>query len=140
MGKPDTDLQFIFEGLITNINSFRYFHYKICHPPNTKINIGLSLARRILRIFTDTKNQLQKFKDHLIKIKLLQKNNWLFFYKNYFNLGNTKNDKKVITFTKAYNLCHQLLLSRLKIALETLKKDDFKKHLIIAKYSLLHDN
>ena len=70
MNKLDLDLQSIFEELTRNINffdknlkiinnqlhfdvydkptnSFSYFHYKSCHPQNTKNNIALSLARRV---------------------------------------------------------------------------------------------
>ena len=51
-------------------NSFSYFHYKSGHPPHTKNNIVLSLARCIARIVTDNKNnQLQEPKAHLIKRK-----------------------------------------------------------------------
>ena len=79
MNKLDPDLQSIFEELTRNINffdknlkiinnqlhfdvyhkptnSFSYFHYKSCHPPNAKNNIALSLARRVFRIVTDNTN------------------------------------------------------------------------------------
>ena len=40
--------------------SFSYLHYKSCHPPHTKNNIALSLARIcancIVRIVTDNRN------------------------------------------------------------------------------------
>ena len=86
MSELDPDLQFILEELTKNINfpdiyfkiannklhfdvyhkptnSFSYIHYKSCHPPQTKNNIALSLARRIARIVTDNKdNQLQELK------------------------------------------------------------------------------
>ena len=84
MNELDPDLQFIFKGLTKNINfldislkiinnklhfdvyhkptnSFSYFHYKSCHPPNAKNNIALSLARGVFRIVTDnTNNRLQE--------------------------------------------------------------------------------
>ena len=93
MNEPDPDLQFIFEELTKNIhfldinleiinnklhfdiyhkptNSFRYLYYKSCHPPHTKNDITLSLARRIVRIVTDNKNnRLQELKGHLLKRK-----------------------------------------------------------------------
>ena len=34
-------------------NSFSYLRNKSCHPPHTKNNIALSLARHIVRIVTD---------------------------------------------------------------------------------------
>ena len=97
MNEHDPDLQFIFKELTKNINfldinpkiinnklyfdvyhkpenSFTYLYYKSCHPPHTKNNIALSLARRIVQIATDNKdNRLQKLKDHLLKRKHQQK-------------------------------------------------------------------
>ena len=88
MNELDPDLQFIFEELTKNINfldinlkiinnklhfdvyhkptnSFSYLHYKSCHPPHTKNNIALSLARRIVRIVIDNaNNRLQELKGH----------------------------------------------------------------------------
>ena len=75
----DLDLQFIFKKFTKNINfldvnleimnnklhfdvyhkrknSFSYLHYKKCHPPHTKNNIALSLARHNVRIVTDNKD------------------------------------------------------------------------------------
>ena len=99
MNELDPHLQFIFAELTKNINfldinlktinnklhydvyhkpkkSFSFLHYKSCHPLNTKNNIALSLARRILRIVIDNKkNQLQELKDHLLKRKHPEKNN-----------------------------------------------------------------
>ena len=46
------------------------YDYKSCHPPHTKNNIALSLARRIVRIVTDnTNNRLQELKGHFLKRK-----------------------------------------------------------------------
>ena len=45
--------KFHFDVYHKTANSFSYLHYKGCHPPHTKNNIALSLARRILRIVTD---------------------------------------------------------------------------------------
>ena len=96
MNERDQNLQSIFEELPTNINfidmylksnnklhgyhkpaiSFSYLHYKSCHPLNTKNNIALSLARRIVRVVTDNKNnRLQKLKRSLTKEKTPRKNN-----------------------------------------------------------------
>ena len=84
MNELDPDLQFIFEEVTKNINfldinlkiinnelhfdvyhkptnAFSYLHYKSCHPPHTKNNIALSLAKRTVRIVTDnTNNRLQE--------------------------------------------------------------------------------
>ena len=51
-------------------NSFSYLHYKTCHPPHTKNNIALSLARHIVQIVTDNRNnRLQELKGHLLNRK-----------------------------------------------------------------------
>ena len=49
------------------------------------------------------------------------------------------NDKNVITITRTYNPNHQFSFNKLK-TLKTLQIENFKKHLMIEKYSLLHDN
>ena len=73
MEELDPDLQFIFEGCITNLNFLDInlkiicneshtdtFHKPTSLPPHTKNKIALSLARWILQIVTDDKNnQLQ---------------------------------------------------------------------------------
>ena len=98
MNELDPDLQFIFEELTKNIsfldinlkilnnklhfdvyhkptNSFSYLHYKSCHPPHTKNDIALSLARRIVQIVTDnTNNRLQELRS-LTKKKTPRKKN-----------------------------------------------------------------
>ena len=74
MNELDPDFQFIFEELTKNKNfldinlniinnklHFDVYHkptnnLKSCHPPHTKSNIALSLARRIVRIVTDNNN------------------------------------------------------------------------------------
>ena len=98
MNELDPDLQFIFKELTKNINfldinlkinnklhfdvyhkptnSFSYLHYKSCHPPHTKNNIALSLAKRFVRIVTDyTNNRFQEPKRSLTKEKTRRENN-----------------------------------------------------------------
>ena len=163
MNELDPDLQFIFKELTKNINfldinlkinnklhfdvyhkptnSFSYLHYKSCHPPHTKNNIALSLARRIVRIVTDnTNNRLQELKGHLLKRKHPEKIIDYSFTKLFQPRKHENNDKNVITFTRTYNPNHQFSFNKFKIALKTLKIENFKKHLMIKKYSLLHNN
>ena len=113
MNELDPDIQFIFKELTKNINfldinlkiinnklhfevyhqptnSFSYLHFKSCHPPHTKNNIALSLARRFVWIATEnTNNRLQELKENT-RLKLL-----ITPSKNYFNLGNTKTMIKI---------------------------------------------
>ena len=155
----DPDLQFIFEELTKSIifldislkinnklhfdvyhettNSFRYLHYK-SYPPHTKNNIALSLAICIVRVVTDNTNN--RSSGHLLKGKHLEKIIDYSFTKLFQPRKHENNDKNVITFTRTYNPNHQLSFNKFKIALKTLKIENFKKHLMIKKYSLLHNN
>ena len=156
-------MQFIFKGLTRKINfldinlkiiindklhfdvyhkptnSFSYLHYKSCHPPHTKNNIALSLARRIVRIVTDnTNNQLQE--RSLIKRKHSEKIIDYSFTKLFQPRKHKNNDKNVITFTRTCNPNHQFSFNKFKNCIKILQIENFKKHLMIKKYSLLHDN
>ena len=137
MNELDPDLQFIFEELTKNINfldinlkinnklhfdvyhkptnSFSYLHYKSCHPPHTKNNIALSLARRIARIVTDNKNtRLQELKGHLLKRKHQEKITDYSFTKLFQSRKHENNEKNVITFTRTYNPNHQFSFNKFK--------------------------
>ena len=60
---------------------------------------------------------------------------------NYFNLGNTKTmTKMLLPSLELTTLIINFLSTNLKIAFKTLQIENFKKHLMIKKYSLLHDN
>ena len=155
----DPDLQFIFEELTKNINflniilkinnklhfdvyhktknSFRYLHYK-SYPPHTKINIALSLARCIVRVVTDNTNNWSS--GHLLKRKHPEKIIDNCFTKLFQPRKHGHNHKNVITFTRTYNPNHHFSFNKFKIAIKTLEIENFKKHLMIKKYSLLHDN
>ena len=89
----DTDLKFIFKNpskslnffdinirivesnLVFDIhykptNSFNYLTYTSCHPPHTKNNISLSLAKRIVSIVTNNReNRLMELKEHILDRK-----------------------------------------------------------------------
>ena len=46
-------------------DSFNYLTYTTCHPPHTKNNISLSLAKRIVSLVTSNKeNRLNELKEH----------------------------------------------------------------------------
>ena len=141
MNELDPDLQFIFKELTKNINfldinlkiinnklyfdvyhkpknSFSYVHYKSSHPPHTKNNITLSLARRILLIVTNNKdNLLQERKGHLPKRKHREKLIDYFFTILFQPRKHKDNDRKVIIFTRTYSPTHQFLSTNVKIAL-----------------------
>ena len=155
MNELDPDLQFIFEELTKNIsfldinlktinnklhfnvyhkptNSFSYLPYKSCHPPHTKNNIALLLARRIVRIVTDNaNNRLQELKGHLLQIKHPEK---IIDTpsKKFFNLGSTETMTKMLLPSLELKILIINFRSRnLKIALKALQIENFKNHLMI---------
>ena len=159
MKQLDTDLQFIFEELTKNINflilnnklhfdvyhkptkSFSYLHYKSCHSPHTKNDIALSLARGIVWIGTDnTNNRPQELKGHLLKRKQPEKIIDYSFTKLFQPRKHENNDKNFIPSLELKILIINFLSPNLKIALKTPQIENFERHLMIKKYSLLHDN
>ena len=111
-------------------NSFSYLHYKSCHPPHTKNNIALSLARRIVRIITDnTNNRLQELKGHLLKRKHPEKIIDYSFTKLFQTRKHKNKDKNVITFTKTYNPNHQLSFNKFKNCIKHTTNRELQKAL-----------
>ena len=52
------------------MNSFNYLTYTSCHPPHTKNNISLSLAKRIVSVVTNNReNQLKELNKYLLDRK-----------------------------------------------------------------------
>ena len=66
----DINLQIVESSLVFDIyykptNSFNYLTYTSSHPPHTKNNISLSLAKRIVNIVTNNReNRLKELKEH----------------------------------------------------------------------------
>ena len=71
----DMNLQIVEYNLVFNIyykptNSFNYLTYTSCHPPHTKNNISLSLAKRIVAIVTNNReNWFKELKEQLLDKK-----------------------------------------------------------------------
>ena len=58
----------VFDIYYKPTNSFNYLTYGSCHPSNTKNNIALPLAKRIINIVTDNREKrLSELKKHLIE-------------------------------------------------------------------------
>ena len=151
MNGLDPHLQFIFEELTININFrdinlkimnnklnfdvyhklskyFSYLRYKSCHPPHTKINIALSLARRILQIVTYNKdNRLQELKDHLSDRKYPEKIIDYSFTKLFQARKYENKDKNVITFTRTYSPNHQFSFSKSKNCIKSTTNREIQK-------------
>ena len=119
----DTDLKFIFENpskslnfldiniqivesnLVFDIhciptNSFNYLTYTSCHLLHTKNNISLSLAKRLISIVTNNReNQLKELKEHLLDTKHPQH---ICFIKIFHPKFQTESNDNV-TFIRTYN-------------------------------------
>ena len=71
----DMNLQIVEYNLVFNIyykptNSFNYLTYTSCHPPHTKNNISLSLAKPIVAIVTNNReNWFKELKEQLLDKK-----------------------------------------------------------------------
>ena len=69
----DIQLKIVNNALVFDIyykqtNSFSYLTYSSCHPSDTKNNIALFLAKRIINIVTDNREKrLSELKKHLIE-------------------------------------------------------------------------
>ena len=74
----DINLKILENNLVFDVfhkptNSFNYLTYTSCHPPHTKNNISLSLAKFIVSVVTNNiKNQVKGLKEHLLHRKNLQ--------------------------------------------------------------------
>ena len=119
-----------------------FLHCKSCHPPHTKNNIALSVARRIVQIATDNKNnRLQDLKDHLLKRKHPEKVIDYSFTKLSQPRKHENNEKNVITFTRTYNPNHQFSFNKFKNYIKNTTNRELQKAFNDKKkYSPLHDN
>ena len=109
-------------------NYFSYLHYESCHPSHTENNITLSLARRIVRIVTDNKdNRLQELKGHLLKRKHSEKIIDYSFTKLFQPRKHENNDKNVITFIKTYNPNHQFSFKKFKNCIKKTTNRELQK-------------
>ena len=126
----DTDLKFIFENpskslnfldiniqivesnLVFDIhciptNSFNYLTYSSCHLLHTKNNISLSLAKRLISIVTNNReNRLKELKEHLLDRKhpqhIIPYPQHISFIKIFQPKFQTENNDNV-TFIRTYN-------------------------------------
>ena len=130
--------------------------YNTCLPSHTKSNISLSLARRIIRIFTDNRD----YRSDKLRRNLLRRNHpekiINFSCTKSFQLKNNKEEnKKNITFTGTYdpnqnfnynrfnnclnNINNQKLcetFSNKKVLLATRQLKNLKKMLVTGKFDL----
>ena len=175
----DPDIKFIFEEPSTSLifldinievingnlqfdiyhkptNSFSYLNYKSCHPPHTKNNISLSLAKRIVRIVSQTRNnRLEELKCHLKQRKHPEAVINYSFTKLFEPQKHTVASENLITFKRTYNPNHHFSHSKFlncvnsfsnrelknsfkdkKVILTTRQSSNLKKLLVRAKFQM----
>ena len=122
----DINIQIVENNLVFDIhykptNSFNYLIYKSCHPPHTKDNILLSLAKRIVSIITNNReNRLKELKEHLLDRKNPQHVIDYSFTKIFQPKFQSENNDS-ITFIRAYNLKHNINFKKIHDCLDKIK-------------------
>ena len=106
-----------------------------------KDNIELSLARRILQIVRDNKNnRFQELKDNLMKRKHPETITEYSFAKLFQPRKHESNDKNIITFTRTCNSNCKFSFNILKNFIRNTANRELEKAFNNKKYSLLNDN
>ena len=146
----DPDLKFIFERFNTVINfldmnikivdnqlhfdiykptnSFSYLKYNNCDPSHTKNNISLSLARRIIRIVTDNRDdRLEELRQNLLKRNHPEKIINYSFTKSFQPKSNKEENKEIITFTRTYNPNHNFDYNRFNNCLNNINNRELRE-------------
>ena len=111
--------------------------YTSCHPPHTKNNISLSLAKRIASIVTNNReNQLKKLKEHLLDRKHPHHVIDYSFTKIFQPKFQTENNDS-ITFIRTYNPNHNINFKKFCICLDKIKNKEPKTYFQKKKVLLL---
>ena len=102
----------VFDIYYNLTNSFNYLTYTSCHPRNTKNKVSLSLAKRIVSIVSNNKeNRLKELKEHLLDRKHPQHIIGYSFTEIYQpKFRNENNDN--ITFIRTYNANYNINLKK----------------------------
>ena len=126
----DIQLKIINKTLVFDIyykptNSFNYLTYSSCYPSQTRNNIALSLAKRIINIGTDNREtRLSELKKHL-----LERNpspeiiDYTFIECFQPKLDKSKYLEKIM-FTRTFNPNHVINLNKLTHSLENIKSNE----------------
>ena len=106
--------------------SFNYLTYTNCHLPHTKSNILLPLARRIVSIVTNKReNRLKELKEHLLYRKHPQHIIDYSLTKIFQPKFQTQNNDD-ITFTRTYNPKHNINFKKFCSCLDKIKNKELK--------------
>ena len=127
----DINIQIVENNLVFDIhykptNSFNYLTYTSCHPPHTKNNISLSLAKRIISIVTyNRENRLMELKEHLLDRKHPQYITDYSFTKIFQPKFQTENNDSM-TFIRTYNPKHNINFKNFHSCLDKIKNKELK--------------
>ena len=102
-----TENNLVFDIHYKSTNSFNYLTYTSCHPLHTKNNTSLSLAKRLVSIVTNNReNRLKELKEHLLDRKhpqhIIPYPQHISFIKIFQPKFQTENNDNV-TFIRTYN-------------------------------------
>ena len=140
----DISIQIIENNLVFDIhykptNSFNHLTYTSCHLPHTKNNILLSLAKRIVSIVTNNReNRLRELKEHLLDRKHPQHVIEYSFTKIFQPKFQTENNDS-ITFIRNYNSNNNINLKTFHSCLDKTKNKELttcfpKKKVLLSTY------
>ena len=127
----DINIRVVENNLVFDIhykltNSFNYLTYTSCHPPHTKNNILLSLAKRIVSIVTNNREKrVKELKEHLLDRKHPQNIIDCSFTKIFHLKFQTENNES-ITFIRTYNPKHNINFKKFRSCLDKIKIKELK--------------
>ena len=127
----DINTQIVESNLVFDIhciptNSFNYLTFTSCHLLHTKNNISLSLAKRLISIVTNNReNRLKELKEHLLDRKHPQHIIDYRFTKIFQPRFQTENNDS-ITFIRTYNPKHNINFKKFHSCLDKIKSKEFK--------------
>ena len=146
----DENLKFIFSELSKNTNfldvkmqienehlvmdlyhkptdSYNYLHYRSCHPKHTRDNIALSLAKRIVRIVSENRQQQLADLEHHLLLRGHPKSSILNSFNRVMSPAPHKPPENVIVFTSTFDPCLRFNKRVISTILDDVRSDSCKK-------------
>ena len=119
------EINLVFDIHFKPTNSFNYLIYTSCHPPQTKNNISPSLAKRIVSIVTNNReNRLMELKEHILDRKHPQYIIDYSFTKIFQPKSQTENNDSMIFMT--YNPKRNINFKKFHSCLDKIKNKELK--------------
>ena len=117
----------VFDIYYKPTNSFNYLIYSSCHPSDTKNNIALSLAKRIINIVTDNREiRLSELKKHVIERNRPPETIDYTFTKCFQPKFDKNKDLEKFFFTRTFNPNHVIDLNKFARSLENIRSNELK--------------